>query len=124
LRESDCSTTLPDAPGLVDECLPVQLHRWLEPCDVRTVAFMGWTGRRNSELLEAARGRFDVLITSDRLLLRDHDLASYGIGIVVVPTNRLRDVERLVPEIAEAMARVSAGEQIVLPRKPARTAHN
>jgi hypothetical protein len=109
---------------LVDECLPVQLHRWLEACDARTVAFMGWRGRRNSELLEAARGQFDVLITSDRLLLREHDLASYGIGIVVVPTNRLRDVERLVPEIAEAMARVSPGEQIVLRRKPVWAAHD
>ena len=36
---------------LVDEYLPVQLHRWLEACEVRTVAFMGWKGRRNSELL-------------------------------------------------------------------------
>jgi predicted nuclease of predicted toxin-antitoxin system len=99
---------------LVDECLPVQLHRWLEACDVRTAAFMGWKGRRNSELLEAARDRFDVLLTSDRLLPREHDLASYGIGIVVVTTNRLRDVERLVPKIAEAVARVSPGEQIVV----------
>lgn len=100
---------------LVDECLRVQLHRWLEACDVRTVAFMGWKGRRNSELLGAARDRFDVLLTSDRLLPREHDPANYGIGIVVVTTNRLRAVERLVPKIVDAVARVSPGEQIVLP---------
>jgi predicted nuclease of predicted toxin-antitoxin system len=108
---------------LVDKCLPVQLHRWLEACEVRTVAFMGWKGRRNSELLEAVRDRFDVLLTSDRLLPREHDLASYGIGIVVVTTNRLRDVERLVPETREAVARVSPGEQIVLPDESIQTDH-
>ena len=107
---------------LVDEWLPVQLHRWLDACDVRTVDFMGWKGRRNSELLAAARDQFDVLLTSDRLLAREHDLASIGIGIVVVTTNRLRDVERLVPEITEAVARVARGEQIVLPVEPIRTA--
>ena len=63
-----------------------------------------------------------MLLTSDRLLPRKRDLAGYGIGIVVVPTNRLRDVERLVPEITEAVARVARGEQIVLPVEPIRRA--
>jgi hypothetical protein len=36
----------------------------------------------------------------------------------------LRDVERLVPEIAEAVTRVSPGEQIVLPDEPIRTPHH
>jgi hypothetical protein len=48
---------------LVDECLPVQLRQWLEGFDVRTVAFMGWKGKRDGELLAAAKGMFDVLLT-------------------------------------------------------------
>lgn len=40
---------------LVDECLPVQLHRWLDGFDVRTVEFMGWKGLRNGELLKVQR---------------------------------------------------------------------
>jgi predicted nuclease of predicted toxin-antitoxin system len=104
---------------LVDECLPVQLHRWLDGFDVRTVAFMGWKGKRNGELLAAAQGKFDMLLTNDRFLPREHDPRHYAIGIVVLTTNRLSEVERLVPEIAQAVTRISSGEVIRVPaRRP------
>jgi predicted nuclease of predicted toxin-antitoxin system len=98
---------------LVDECLPIQLHRWLSEFDVRTVAFMGWKGKRNSELLAAADRNFEVLLTNDRFLAREHDLRRHEIGVVT--TNRLREVEGLVPDIAEALARVAPGETIEVP---------
>jgi hypothetical protein len=53
---------------LIDECLPVQLHRWLAPLDARTVEFQGGQGLRNGELLARATGTFDVLLTVDALL--------------------------------------------------------
>jgi predicted nuclease of predicted toxin-antitoxin system len=99
---------------LVDECLPVQLHRWLDEFDVRTVAFMGWKGKRNGELLAAAaEEKFEVLLTNDRFLPREHDADGYGIGIVVLTTNRL------VPAIAEALAHVSPGTLVQVAAKPA-----
>ncbi len=104
---------------LVDECLPVQLHRWLDGFDVRTVAFMGWKGKRNGELLAAAQGKFDVLLTNDQFLSREHDAGRHGIGFVVLTTNRLREVERLVPDIAEALAQVTPGRVIRVPAKRA-----
>jgi hypothetical protein len=100
---------------LIDECLPVQLHRWLDGFDVRTVAFMGWKGMGNGELLAAAQGKFDVLLTNDQFLPREYDPGRYGIGLVVLTTNRLRAVERLVPEIAEAVIQVSSGEVLRVP---------
>jgi len=99
---------------LVDECLPVQLHQWLTGFDVRTVAFMGWKGKSDGELLAAARGRFDVLLTNDRFLPREHDPARYGLGLVLLTTNRLREVEQLVPQIAAALTRLRPGEQTTL----------
>ena len=102
---------------LVDECLPVQLHRWLDGFDVRTVSFMGWKGKRNGELPAAAQGKFDALLTNDQFLRRHHDPERYGIGIVVLTTNRLREVERLVPDIAEAVAHVASGEVIRVPTR-------
>ena len=56
---------------LVDECLFAQLHRWPDGFDTRTVAFMGWKGMRNGELLKAAKGRFEALLTSDSFLSRE-----------------------------------------------------
>ena len=99
---------------LIDECLPIQLHQWLDGFDARTVAFMGWAGRRDRELLEAARGVFDVVLTSDALMHRERDLVAYRLGLVVVPTNRKRTVQRLVPAIREALAAVAPGERRVV----------
>ena len=76
---------------------------------------MGWKGQRNGELLAAIRGKFDVLLTNDRFLPREHDPGRYGIGIVVLTTNRLREVERLGPEIVEAVTQVSSGEVLRVP---------
>ncbi len=104
---------------LVDECLPVQLHRWLDGFDVRTVAFLGWKGKRNGELLSAAQGKFDVLLTNDQFLSRERDPGRYGLAFVVLTTNRLREVERLVPDLAEALAHVPPGGVIRIPAKPA-----
>jgi hypothetical protein len=97
---------------LIDECLPVQLHLWLEPFESRTVAFMGWKGLSDAELLQAARGHFEVLVTSDGLLPREHDLAAHGLGVVIVPTNLYRGVHELVPAIADAVRRVQPGDAV------------
>ena len=55
-----------------------------------------------------------MLLTNDRFLPREHDLARYGLGIVLLTTNRLREVEQLVPEIAVALTRLHPGEQSTL----------
>jgi hypothetical protein len=100
---------------LIDECLPVQLHRWLAPLDARTVEFMGWKGVRNGDLLALAAGTFDVLLTSDRLLAAEHDLAALKFGVVIVPTKRVLAVERLVPAIRSAIATVAIGATMLVP---------
>jgi predicted nuclease of predicted toxin-antitoxin system len=52
---------------LLDENLPHNLRLLLADYNVVTVAFMGWAGIKNGELLNAAeREGFDVLITSDK----------------------------------------------------------
>ena len=80
---------------------------------------MGWKGKRNGDLLDAAKDNFEVLLTNDRFLPGTHDPGRYGIGIVVLTTNRLREVERLVPEIAEALAQVTPGGIVRVPAEPA-----
>jgi predicted nuclease of predicted toxin-antitoxin system len=94
---------------LIDECLPVQLHRWLAPLDARTVEFQGGQGLRNGELLARATGTFDVLLTVDALLADEHDFAALGLGVVPLQTNRIKEIRRLLPEIRTAVVEVSAG---------------
>lgn len=74
-----------------------------------------WKGKRNSELLAAAKGKFDVLVTSDSLLLQGQELETIGLGLVVVGTNRVAEVERLVPQLAAATMGGGSGERVMVP---------
>ena len=51
---------------LLDESVPWALGHYLPNYEVRTVKYMGWDGKTNGELLELARGEFDLLITVDQ----------------------------------------------------------
>ena len=53
---------------LLDECVAYDLKRDLVGHEVATVVEAGFGGLENGELLRAASGKFDVLITVDRNL--------------------------------------------------------
>ena len=53
---------------LIDECLPRALKRLLVEHDCQTVREMGWSGKKNGELLALAEKQFDVLITIDQAM--------------------------------------------------------
>ena len=85
---------------LLDECVPRPLRRELAGHDVRTVQEMGWTGKKNGELLALMAGAgFDVLLTVDQNLRHQQNLAAAGVAVVVMvaPSNRLMDLVPLVP---------------------------
>ena len=51
---------------LLDENLPHDLRHFLPAHEVFTVAYMGWPGIENGELLErAGDSGFDVMLTKD-----------------------------------------------------------
>jgi hypothetical protein len=70
---------------------------------------MGWKGKRDRDLLDLAKGRFEILLTGDGFFDQEHDLASYGLAAIV-----LRAVEALVPKIATAIDQIEAGDTVVL----------
>jgi hypothetical protein len=96
---------------LLDECVDRRLAREIVGHDVQTVPRMGWAGKRNGELLSLASGRFDALITVDRHLPEQHDLMQYGLAIVILvaPSNRLADLQPLVPRLLAALESVPPG---------------
>ena len=53
---------------LLDECVPRRFARQLPEHEVRTVPEMGWASFKNGNLLAAASGKFDVLVTTDQRL--------------------------------------------------------
>jgi hypothetical protein len=60
---------------LLDENLPHDLILELGDHQVLTVQVLGWAGVKNGELLRRAAGLVDTLLTMDRKLDFEHDLA-------------------------------------------------
>jgi hypothetical protein len=70
---------------------------------------MGWDRLENGRLLAAAETHFDVMITSDQNIRYQQNLEARRIAIIVLPTNNLRIVIALVPEISSALATIQPG---------------
>ncbi|OFV95805.1 MAG: hypothetical protein A3H28_00890 [Acidobacteria bacterium RIFCSPLOWO2_02_FULL_61_28] len=100
---------------LLDECVPRPLNRDLVGHDVWTVVERGWSSKRNGELLKLmVAERFEALLTVDQGIEFEQNVRKSGIAVVLMaaPTNRLKELRPLVPQILKALARVSAGELI------------
>lgn len=62
---------------LLDECVDRRLDREIVGHDVETVPHMGWAGKQNGELLGLAAANFDVFVTVDRKLPKQHDIQQF-----------------------------------------------
>jgi predicted nuclease of predicted toxin-antitoxin system len=94
---------------LLDECVPARLTRLLTGHSVATVQRRGWAGIKNSELLKLAEKEHDVFVTVDRKISVQQDLTQFNIAVVLIGSrsNRLEDIRPLVPELLEALKRVT-----------------
>jgi predicted nuclease of predicted toxin-antitoxin system len=100
---------------LLDEQLPRRLARYFAGHSVRTVQQQGWAGVGNGELLRrAAADGFEVLLTADRNLQFQQNLAGSALRILVLvaPSNALRDLLPLVPVILQALPNTHPGEVV------------
>jgi hypothetical protein len=72
---------------LFDQGTPVPLRQVLSGHEVSTAYELGWSTLKNGELLAAAEANgFRVLVTTDRQLKYQQNLASRAIAIVVLGT--------------------------------------
>lgn len=98
---------------LLDEHLPIGFASVLEGHEVATVRGEGWMGLGNGALLEAAASAgFEVFVTNDRSIEHQQNLATVGLGIVVLdaPSNKLPDLQARVDGALEAIAAVMKGQ--------------
>jgi hypothetical protein len=106
---------------LLDECVPRPLLRDLSGHDVHHVVDLGWSAKRNGELLQLMLAeRFEALFTVDHNLPFQQNLRASGVAVViaVTRTNRVKELRPLMPKVLEALAVVKAGQVILveLPR--------
>jgi predicted nuclease of predicted toxin-antitoxin system len=97
---------------LLDECVPRRLRRELPGHDVHTVVEMGWSGKKNGELLLLMTGKhFEVFVTVDQNLRHQQNLQASGVGVIILvaPTNRLADLLSLMPAAQAALDSITPG---------------
>lgn len=99
---------------LLDECLPRRLKSRPTGHEVQTVPEAGWAGKKNGELLILLAGRFDAFVTIDKNLVYQQNLASVPFGVVALNarSNRLSDLEPLVPRLLEALSILKPGQVV------------
>ncbi len=91
---------------LLDENLPHQLRHEISGHDCATVAYMGWAGTENGELLSRAESAaFDALLTKDEGIEYELNLVNLPVAVVVLhaPSNKLDDIAPLLPSLHRAL---------------------
>lgn len=97
---------------LLDECVDRRLARDIIGHEVKTAAQMGWAGKSNGDLLTLAEAKFDVFVTTDRNLFFQQNLARFRIAVLILTarSNRLEDLQPLVPELLKTLPFAKIGE--------------
>jgi len=76
---------------LLDECVPRPLKRDIIGHDVRHVVDMGWSSKRNGELLQLMLAEhFEALLTVDQNLEFQQNVRVSGVGVIVARHDKSR----------------------------------
>ncbi len=97
---------------ILDECTPHVVKKRLPHLAIHTVQEMGWAGVKNGALLKKVEPLFDVFITTDKNLRYQQNLSASKLAFIVLPTNQVPVVAKLIPEIETVLATIQAGEFI------------
>lgn len=95
---------------LFDQGTPAPLRQLLPGHDVSTAYERGWSTLENGELLAAAEVQgFEVLVTTDRNLKHQQNLASRAIAVVVLSTTSWPRIRAAAELVAAAVAAAAPG---------------
>jgi len=100
---------------LLDECVPRPLKFDFIGHAVDHVTEIGWSSIKNGKLLGLAVGAgFEVLVTTDQNLQYQQNLRNFKIGIIVLiaKSNRIDDLQPLIPEALNVVQGITAGQLI------------
>jgi hypothetical protein len=97
---------------LLDESLPRELKEQLSAHEVRTAPELGWSGKKNGELLRLASERFDVFITADRSIPEQQNVSGFDLRVIVVRarSNSLGHLLPLVPGLLRFLEVIRPGQ--------------
>ena len=90
---------------LLDESVPGRLGALLIGHESVTVQRRGWSSIKNGKLLALAAAEFDVVLTADKGMEYQQNLATLPVAILIVlaRSNRMEDMASAVPGILAAL---------------------
>jgi predicted nuclease of predicted toxin-antitoxin system len=100
---------------LLDECVDTRLRLLFAGHDCQTARFANLVGLKNGALLDAAEAAgFNVLITVDQNIPNQQNIIGRLISLMILcgATNRLRDLEPLVPAAISALRLIAPGDVV------------
>lgn len=102
--------------AFLDEGVPVRLARTLTDAGRPVAGFPNaWKGLRNGDLLQRlVEQGATCLVTSDKNMRHQQNLASAGLALIVLPRQRFDDLRPLIPSILDAIDRAQRGEILVI----------
>ena len=99
---------------LLDECVPRRIKFLFAAAGVacETVRDAGWSGKENGELLALAEQQYDVLISIDRNIRHQQNLAGRKISILIIRTvsSDYEDLRHHIPAAVEALKSIQPGQ--------------
>jgi len=104
---------------LFDKNIPWGLRRHLAGYTVRTTEDEGWSGLSNGDLLSAAeRAGFEVMLTADRRIRYQQNLAGRRLALIVLSSPAWPVVKDHIPAIKAAVDAATPGsyQEVDLPR--------
>lgn len=100
---------------LFDQGVPAPLRVHLPGHTVQTAHELGWSALGNGELLTRAEEQFDALVTTDRNLPQQQNLAGRRLAVLILPTTSWPRLRTRTEAIAAALASLQPGQYLELP---------
>jgi hypothetical protein len=95
---------------LFDQATPVPIRPFLEGYTVRTAAQQGWDKLSNGDLLTAAeKAGFDILLTTDKNMRYQQNLAGRKIAIVVLGRQQWPQLRAYIQRVVDAVNAATPG---------------
>ena len=95
---------------LLDEMLPIGVREFLPSHEVESASHAGLAGISNGEMIRRAiDAGFDVIVTLDRGISHQQNLAQSGVAFVLIPHNDVDRIRRYADDLRRAVDGAAAG---------------
>src|SRR5271166_2090772 len=98
----------------LDECVPRKIKFLFAAAGMlcETVGGAGWSGKENGELLSLAEQQYEVLVTIDKNIRHQQNLAGRKISILIIHTasNDYEDIREHLPAAVQALKSIRPGQ--------------